>query len=194
MQVMRSKKSVLFALVFGIIAGCHSAPPRRPAILNSHTPPGAPQAPPLGGRTPIAVPTAPVGAAAPVAVPVPGPALAVPATTVTPGAPVGSTAIPGPPPGAAPGAPVVPTAPQGYAPQQAPAANNGYVPQQPTVGGQPPAATSPPAKLPTDATQGPAPNGTTPQQQQRLETPEFHQDSNGDGRNYVPPPPSQRKF
>lgn len=89
------------------LVGCQHKPPRSPKILGSQRPLGNVQAPPVGVRTPIAVPSAPVATPTPVvpvvpvtpAVPMeaPPPALVVPAQPAPPAAVAAPPAVVAPP-------------------------------------------------------------------------------------------------
>lgn len=75
----------------GLFVGCATKPERKPQILNTYPPPGAPQSAPLGSRHPIQVPSAPVGQTASVRTstvqPIPAVATPPPGTLLVPVAP-----------------------------------------------------------------------------------------------------------
>lgn len=96
-HILRGTSTLLFALAMGVVfaSGCASKPCRKPQILSSQPPCGAPAAPPLNSSCPVQVPTAPVGAQAVVpSVPVPQASMALPADAIIPGPPV--AAVPAP--------------------------------------------------------------------------------------------------
>ena len=89
--MFRNHHRVLISVVcaVGVLTGCGTPPKRKPAILSSYAPYGAPKAPPINSRQAIGVPTAPVmeggrGQAIPVVPLVPAPQQAVPLVPANP--------------------------------------------------------------------------------------------------------------